>query len=121
MISASKRFATFTNIAAGNPYRCLIEYMGDWFLIERSESDLLRLCSAANVPATLATLTQLPALRSLYLWETSVTDAAVDGLRAAKPTMRVVRAAPATADPVAPVLSGRARRMPRRRKEPCVE
>ena len=45
---------------------------------------------------TLATLTQLPALRSLYLWETSVTDAAVDGLRAAKPTVRVVGAAPAT-------------------------
>jgi hypothetical protein len=45
---------------------------------------------------TLATLTQLPALRSLYLWETSVTDAGVDGLRAAKPTVRVVGAAPAT-------------------------
>jgi extracellular factor (EF) 3-hydroxypalmitic acid methyl ester biosynthesis protein len=41
----------FTNIARGNPYRCLIEYMGDWTLIERSEEDILRLCSDANVPA----------------------------------------------------------------------
>ena len=41
----------FTNIARGNPYRCLIEYMGDWMLIERSEEDILRLCRDANVPA----------------------------------------------------------------------
>lgn len=45
----------------------------------------------------LATVEQLPSLRSLYLWETAVTDAAIDRLRAAKPTVRVVRAAPATA------------------------
>jgi extracellular factor (EF) 3-hydroxypalmitic acid methyl ester biosynthesis protein len=41
----------FTNIARGNPYRCLIEYMGDWMLIERSEEDILRLCRDASVPA----------------------------------------------------------------------
>lgn len=42
----------FTNIGTGNPYRCLIEYMGDWRFIERSESDVLRLCQDAEVPAT---------------------------------------------------------------------
>ena len=46
--------------------------------------------------STLAAMKQIPSLRSLYLWETSVTDAAIDGLRAANPTVRVVRAAPAT-------------------------
>lgn len=40
----------FTNIARGNPYRCLIEYMGDWSLIERSEKDILDLCRQAGVP-----------------------------------------------------------------------
>lgn len=41
----------FTNIASGNPFRCLIEYMGDWRLIERSEEDVLALCRRARVPA----------------------------------------------------------------------
>jgi extracellular factor (EF) 3-hydroxypalmitic acid methyl ester biosynthesis protein len=41
----------FTNIAAGNPYRPLIEYFGDWFLIERSEADILRYCALAGIPA----------------------------------------------------------------------
>ena len=41
----------FTNIAAGNPYRVWIEYLGDWKLIERSESDLAALCEEAGVPA----------------------------------------------------------------------
>ena len=41
----------FTNIARGNPYRPLIEYFGDWFLIERSEEEIVRLCAAAGVPA----------------------------------------------------------------------
>jgi extracellular factor (EF) 3-hydroxypalmitic acid methyl ester biosynthesis protein len=40
----------FTNIARGNPYRPLIEYFGDWFLIERSEDDIRRLCVEAGVP-----------------------------------------------------------------------
>ena len=39
----------FTNIARGNPYRPLIEYFGDWFLIERSEEDVLRLCDTAGI------------------------------------------------------------------------
>jgi extracellular factor (EF) 3-hydroxypalmitic acid methyl ester biosynthesis protein len=38
----------FTNIASGNPYRPLIEYLGDWFLIERSEEELMRYCLAAG-------------------------------------------------------------------------
>ena len=40
----------FTNIADGNPYRSLIEYLGDWFLIERSVEDVRDLCTRANVP-----------------------------------------------------------------------
>src|SRR5215813_11883261 len=40
----------FTNIARGNPYRPLIEYFGDWFLIERTEEDVMRLCEAAGIP-----------------------------------------------------------------------
>ena len=40
----------FTNIVRPNPYRPLIEYMGDWFLIERSETDVLNLCTSAGVP-----------------------------------------------------------------------
>ena len=39
----------FTNIARGNPYRPLIEYFGDWFLIERSEDDVLRLCGSTSM------------------------------------------------------------------------
>jgi extracellular factor (EF) 3-hydroxypalmitic acid methyl ester biosynthesis protein len=41
----------FTNIAVGNPFRVWIEYMGDWTLIERTESDIERLCLAADVAA----------------------------------------------------------------------
>ena len=39
----------FTNIAAGNPYRSLIEYFGNWQLIERSEDDVYRLCRNAGI------------------------------------------------------------------------
>jgi len=48
----SRRGGTFffTNIAAGNPYRPLIEYVGDWFLIERSKQELLDLIDRAGVP-----------------------------------------------------------------------
>ncbi|HXI14565.1 MAG TPA: class I SAM-dependent methyltransferase [Thermoanaerobaculia bacterium] len=41
----------FTNIASPNPYRPLIEYLGDWFLVERNEDDIRRLCRAADVAA----------------------------------------------------------------------
>lgn len=40
----------FTNIARGTPFRCLIESIGDWFLIERSEEDVLALCAEAGIP-----------------------------------------------------------------------
>lgn len=40
----------FTNIAEGNPYRPLIEYFGDWKLLERSEEDVYALCEAAAIP-----------------------------------------------------------------------
>ena len=39
----------FTNIATGNPYRVWIEYLGDWKLIERSESDIAALCQASGL------------------------------------------------------------------------
>lgn len=39
----------FTNIAAGNPYRTLIEYFGNWSLIERTEEDIYRLCEQAGI------------------------------------------------------------------------
>jgi SAM-dependent methyltransferase len=39
----------FTNIGEGNPYRPLIEYFGDWSLIERSEEDVLAVCEAAGI------------------------------------------------------------------------
>jgi SAM-dependent methyltransferase len=39
----------FTNIAAGNPYRPLIEYFGNWKLIERCEEDIYRYCADAGV------------------------------------------------------------------------
>jgi len=39
----------FTNIAAGNPYRPLIEYFGNWKLIERSEDDVYRYCENAGI------------------------------------------------------------------------
>jgi extracellular factor (EF) 3-hydroxypalmitic acid methyl ester biosynthesis protein len=41
----------FTNIAKGNPFRAWIEYLGDWKLTERSESDIAAICRAAGVPA----------------------------------------------------------------------
>jgi extracellular factor (EF) 3-hydroxypalmitic acid methyl ester biosynthesis protein len=41
----------FTNIARNNPYRSLIEHLGDWFLIERSEEEIRALCIEARVPA----------------------------------------------------------------------
>lgn len=39
-----------TNIESGNPFRPLMEYMADWHLIERSETDILRLCAEAGIP-----------------------------------------------------------------------
>jgi extracellular factor (EF) 3-hydroxypalmitic acid methyl ester biosynthesis protein len=47
----------FTNIAAGNPYRCWIEYMGAWTLIERTDDQIHALLDAAglaHVPARLS-------------------------------------------------------------------
>lgn len=38
----------FTNIAAGNPYRPWLEYILDWHLIERSETDVTNLCIDAG-------------------------------------------------------------------------
>jgi extracellular factor (EF) 3-hydroxypalmitic acid methyl ester biosynthesis protein len=46
----------FTNIAEGNPYRPLIEYVGDWFLIERSREMLLGLTDAAGIPREAVTI-----------------------------------------------------------------
>jgi extracellular factor (EF) 3-hydroxypalmitic acid methyl ester biosynthesis protein len=41
----------FTNITRPNPWRSLIESMGDWFLIERSAADIRGLCDQAGVPS----------------------------------------------------------------------
>ncbi len=38
----------FTNIAAGNPYRPLIEYFGNSNLIEPTEEDIYRYCQNAG-------------------------------------------------------------------------
>lgn len=38
----------FTNITEPNPYRCWIEYVGDWFLIHRSEGEVRELCREAG-------------------------------------------------------------------------
>ena len=46
----------WTNIAKGNPYRVLIEYFAEWFLIERSAVDVIGLCNAANVAGDALTL-----------------------------------------------------------------
>jgi extracellular factor (EF) 3-hydroxypalmitic acid methyl ester biosynthesis protein len=40
----------FSNIAAGNPFRPWIEYLGDWTLIERDEDDLRQLGRQAELP-----------------------------------------------------------------------
>jgi SAM-dependent methyltransferase len=39
----------FTNIARGNPYRPLIEYFGNWTLIERTEDEIVDYCVQAGV------------------------------------------------------------------------
>jgi extracellular factor (EF) 3-hydroxypalmitic acid methyl ester biosynthesis protein len=41
----------FTNIASGNPFRVWLEYLANWTLIERSESDIQRLCAEAGLDA----------------------------------------------------------------------
>lgn len=48
----------FTNIAKGNPYRPLIEYFGDWFLLERSEEEIYEYCDAAGIPRDAVTITR---------------------------------------------------------------
>lgn len=40
-----------SNIASGNPFRPWIEYLADWWLIERQESDLRRLLEQAGFEA----------------------------------------------------------------------
>jgi SAM-dependent methyltransferase len=43
-----------SNIAGGNPFRPWIEYLADWWLIERQESDMLRLLEQAGFDPALA-------------------------------------------------------------------
>ena len=40
----------FTNIGRGNPFRVWLEYLANWRLIERSESDIVELCRSAEIP-----------------------------------------------------------------------
>jgi SAM-dependent methyltransferase len=48
----------FTNIAKGNPYRPLIEYFGDWFLIERTEEDLYAYRYRVGIPRRAVSITR---------------------------------------------------------------
>lgn len=41
----------FTNMAAGNPWRHLMEYGSNWTLIERSEARILDICRQADIPS----------------------------------------------------------------------
>jgi extracellular factor (EF) 3-hydroxypalmitic acid methyl ester biosynthesis protein len=41
----------FTNIASGNPFRVWLEYLANWTLIERSNTDIRRLCAEAGLEA----------------------------------------------------------------------
>lgn len=38
-----------TNIATGNPYRPWMEYLADWFLMERSEEEILQICHSLGL------------------------------------------------------------------------
>jgi extracellular factor (EF) 3-hydroxypalmitic acid methyl ester biosynthesis protein len=40
----------FTNINIGNPFKCWMEFIADWTLIERSEADCLQVCTEAGIP-----------------------------------------------------------------------
>ena len=40
----------FTNIKRGNPSRAWLEYLANWELTERDESDVLRCCTEAGIP-----------------------------------------------------------------------
>jgi extracellular factor (EF) 3-hydroxypalmitic acid methyl ester biosynthesis protein len=40
----------WTNIAFGNPYRFWMEYLVDWFLIERTRGAILNSCAQAGIP-----------------------------------------------------------------------
>jgi hypothetical protein len=40
----------FTNVVRGHPYRCLMNTLVDWPLLERSEADLVRLAGAGGAP-----------------------------------------------------------------------
>jgi hypothetical protein len=39
----------FTNIAKGNPYKHWIEYLADWYLIERDEEQIINLINACQI------------------------------------------------------------------------
>ena len=41
----------FSQVARGNPDRAFMNWYGAWELLERNEDDLLRLCTAAGIPA----------------------------------------------------------------------
>ena len=40
----------FTNIRRGNPFRAWLEYLANWPLTERDESDIRRCCAEAGIP-----------------------------------------------------------------------
>jgi extracellular factor (EF) 3-hydroxypalmitic acid methyl ester biosynthesis protein len=50
----------FTNIAAGNPFRLWLEYLADWFLIERNENDIMRILNELYIPSSNISITRDP-------------------------------------------------------------
>ena len=50
----------FTNIAAGNPWRPLMEYGSNWRLIERSERRILEICGEAGIGERSISMTREP-------------------------------------------------------------
>ena len=54
---ASRGEILFTNIRRGNPYRVWLEYLANWELKERDESDILRCCADADIPTAAVRLT----------------------------------------------------------------
>jgi extracellular factor (EF) 3-hydroxypalmitic acid methyl ester biosynthesis protein len=55
----------FTNIAAGNPFRLWLEYLVDWFLIERTEDDISRLLSDLYISPENVHITRDPSSLSI--------------------------------------------------------
>lgn len=52
MLLAPEGSLVFTNIRRGNPYRVWLEYLVNWELIERDDSDILARCAESDIPTS---------------------------------------------------------------------